>query len=243
MSAGVSAPGGGRHIGSSCGVTVFHVDLADDTACELTAPAWLDEAEHHRRRGLRTRARAGNGRAALRVLLTSRLLCCNRQLSFATMQHGKPFAQLRDEPAPVSSNVSHGGRHGLIALVAQGQAGVDGEERTGYCSFDLLVDATFGPAERAGPRSTRRHRPTPPLLRAQDHDEGAVPGHSGPGLLLEPTAFDIRLVMCEGRTAGTVELPDLPGTSWRVEDPGDDQYAAAAVYELSPAVTNRPGVA
>ena len=235
MSARVSTPWW-ETLRTSGDVSVFRVDLEEDSTRESTALEWLDEAEHRRRRGF---AYAGPRRqftlcrAALRALLTSHLGCGNDQLSFGIITHGKPFARLQGEPVPVSFNVSHGGRHGLIAFAARGRVGVDVEERVKHRNFDLLVDATFGPAERTelaalgGP--DRLHL----FFRLWTMKEALLKAH-GAGLLLDPTAFEVPQAMREGGTVGTVELPDSPGVSWRVEDLGDGQYAAAVAFELHP---------
>lgn len=219
---------------TSGSVTVFHVDLAEDSARESAALALLDEAEHRRRRGF---AYAGPRRqftlcrAALRALLTSHLGCCNDQLSFGIAPHGKPFARLRGEPVRVGFNVSHGGRHGLIALAAEGRVGVDVEERVEHRNFDLLVDATFGPEERAELAALDGAPRLHLFFRLWTMKEALLKAH-GAGLVLEPTAFEIPRAVREGRTDGTVVLPDSPGVSWHVEDLGDDEYAAAVAYEL-----------
>lgn len=244
MSAGVSNPWWGT-LRSSGGVTVFHVDLAEDPARESAALAWLDEGERRRRREFAyagPRRQFTLSRAALRALLSSHLGCDNDRLSFEAAPHGKPFARLEHEPAPVSFNVSHGGRHGLIALARRGRVGVDVEERSEHRSFDLLVDATLGPGERAVlaacDGSDRLHL----FFRLWTMKEALLKAH-GAGLLLDPTAFEIPWAARERCADGTVELPTLPGVTWQVEDLGNDRYAAAVAYELSPQVTASAGAA
>lgn len=230
---------------SSRDLTVFHVDLAEDPARESTALEWLDEAELRRRRAF---AYAGPRRqftlcrAALRALLTSHLGCGNDQLSFETTTHGKPFAQLEGEPAPVSFNVSHGGRHGLIALAAQGRVGVDVEERTEHRRFDLLVDTTFGPAERAELAALDDPDRLRLFFRLWTMKEALLKAH-GAGLLLDPTGFEIPPEVRGGHTSSIVELPQLRGVTWQVGDLGNDQYAAAVAYELNTGATAGRGAA
>ncbi|MXZ46107.1 MAG: 4'-phosphopantetheinyl transferase superfamily protein [Chloroflexi bacterium] len=235
MSPGVPAPWW-ETLKTSGSVTVFHVDLAEDSTRESAALALLDETEHRRRRGFAfagPRRQFTLCRAALRTLLTSHLGCCNDQLSFGTTTHGKPFARVEDEPAPVSFNVSHGGRHGLIALAARGRVGVDVEERTEHRSFDLLVDATFGAEERAELAAREGSQQLHLFFRLWTMKEALLKAH-GAGLILDPTAFEIPPALRKGRAGGAVELPELPGVTWRVEDLGNDKYAAAVAYELSP---------
>ena len=219
---------------SSGDVTVVHVDLAEDSARESAALQWLDEAERRRRREF---AYAGPRRqftlcrAALRALLTSHLGCDNDVLSFDATPPGKPFARLEDQPAPVSFNVSHGGQHGLIALAPRGRVGVDVEERTEHRSFDLLVDATLGSWERAELAACEDPDRVLLFFRLWTMKEALLKAH-GAGLLLDPTAFEIPRGVREGGADGTLELPQLPGVTWQVEDLGNDHYAAAVAYEL-----------
>ena len=87
-------------------------------------------------------------RAALRAILCEELRCDNERLTFGELRHGKPFALVDSAPAPISFNVSHGGKHGLIAVAPKGRLGVDVEERTHRRDFDRLIEAAFGPSEQ-----------------------------------------------------------------------------------------------
>lgn len=245
MSEGVSAPPWWETLHASRDITVLHVDLNEDPARESTALAWLDTAEHRRRLGFTysgPRRQFTLCRAALRAVLTGRLGCRNDQLSFGTATHGKPFALLDGAPAPVSFNVSHGGRHGLIALAAHGRLGVDVEERTEHRNFDLLVDATFGQEERAELAACKGPDRLHLFFRLWTMKEALLKAH-GAGLLLDPTGFEIPATVRTGSPRGAVELPDLPGVPWQVVDLGNDEYAAAVAYELSPGVTAERGAA
>ncbi|MDE0697996.1 MAG: 4'-phosphopantetheinyl transferase superfamily protein [Boseongicola sp.] len=134
------------------GATVVHVDLVPNRHREVQALAWLDSAERERRARFlhpRPQRQFTLCRAVLRQILCRRLGCRNDELSFATGQHGKPFALARGRPAPVTFNVSHGGRHGLIAFASAGQVGVDVEERLARRDMDGDIRVLFAPRERS----------------------------------------------------------------------------------------------
>ena len=62
-------------------------------------------------------------RGALRAILCGDLGCENERLTFGERRYGKPFALVDAMPAQISFNVSHSGRHGLIAVAQDGQLG------------------------------------------------------------------------------------------------------------------------
>ena len=86
------------------GATIVHVDLAPDADRETRAFALLDGEERARaRRFLAARARRQFVlcRAALRLILSERLGCSNRELSFDYLEHGKPFATVDGRRAAI----------------------------------------------------------------------------------------------------------------------------------------------
>lgn len=114
------------------GATILHVDIAPDAEREARALSLLNDDERtRRRRFLSERARRdfALSRAALRVSLRERLGCESRTLSFGYGEHGKPFARIGGQCAGIGFNVSHSGRHGLIAIATHDEIGVDVEER------------------------------------------------------------------------------------------------------------------
>ena len=54
----------------------------------------------------------------------------------------------------------------------------------------------------------------------------------GEGFLLDATAFEIPRAIRLGETSGTLQLPQLPGVTWRVQDVGDKRFAAALAHEV-----------
>ena len=214
-------------------VTVLHVDLAPDEARESAALAALDEDERARWRAFEysgPRRQFALCRAALRAVLSERLGCGNRELAFGTSEHGKPFAVVRGRPAPISFNVSHGGGHGLIAVSPAGRLGVDVEERVPHKRFDLLAAATFAEAERAEYEAARGAERSRLFFRLWTIKEALLKAH-GDGFLLDATAFEVPRGMRAGQAGGAVRLPWEPGVVWRLEDLGDERFAAALAHE------------
>ncbi|MCY4640536.1 MAG: 4'-phosphopantetheinyl transferase superfamily protein [Chloroflexi bacterium] len=218
------------------GATVLHVDLTPDAAREAGASSWLDEEEAERWRRYPysgPRRQFALCRAALRAVLCEQLGCGNEELSFPTSAHGKPAALVGGEPAPVSFNVSHSGRHGLVAFAPGGRLGVDVEELGPRRNLELLMEGVLGPAERAAVRS--REGPDQPrfFLRLWTMKEALLKAH-GRGFLLDATAFEIPPAVRRGATRGTLELPQEPGVIWQLEELGDERFAAALARDVSP---------
>ena len=169
-------------------------------------------------------------RAALRSVLCQQLDCRNQHLAFEASKHGKPFALVRGRPAPINFNVSHGGRHGLIALAPRAEVGVDIEERTPHRNLAELIAAVFGPneqrelAEASGP--DRLHL----FFRLWTMKEALSKAH-GMGLSLDVSHFEIPQAMRAGATSGSVRFADVSGAGMRLEDIGTDRFAAAVAYE------------
>ena len=216
--------------------TVLHVDLAPDAEREWAALTSLDEGELSRWRRFEyagPRRQFVLCRAALRAVLSKELRCRNDELAFEISPYGKPFAMVRDQPAAISFSVSHGAEHGLIAVAPRGRLGVDVEERATRRRLDLLVEAALGSEERAELASKRGAEEFHLFFRLWTMKEALLKAH-GEGFRLDPTSFQIPGLMRHGETSGTVELPRAPGVTWRLEDLGDERFAAALALELYP---------
>lgn len=213
-------------------VAVVHVDLAAATANEEQAWTWLDAREQHRARRFQhdgARRRYVLCRAAVRSLLCSSLPCRNQQLSLCVSEHGKPFATVDGRRTAVGFNLSHSGRHGLIALVPDGQVGVDVEERVPPGNLDILIKAVLGPDERTevmGAGDARKLRLFLDLWTMKE----ALSKAYGKGLSMDVSGFEIPQSMRRGARSGIVRLPELPGVTWRLENIGTDRFAAAIAY-------------
>lgn len=216
------------------GVSVVHVDLTPHEDREATASAWLDLSERSRTGRFQhaaARRRFVLCRAALRSLLCAHLGCENAELSFASAEGGKPFALVDGEPVDVGFNVSHSGRHGLIALAA-GRVGVDVEEYSPRRDLNRLATAVFGPNEQADFAAA-----------ADDHDrirvfyrlwtlKEAVAKALGVGLSFGVSRFEIPAAIRSGTTGGLFRIPQVRDVQWQLTDIGDERFAAAAAHEV-----------
>lgn len=226
--------------------TVVHVDLTPHAAHEAAALEWLDDQERARTQRFAyagPRRRYELCRAALRAILCLRLGCTNVELALEASEHGKPYAIVGGLPAPISFNVSHSGRHGLIALAPAGRLGVDIEERVPHRNLDLLVETMFSAEEQAllalARGSARMHL----FFRLWTIKEALIKAH-GMGMALNAARFEVPRAMLEGRTQSTFQFPEIPGVQWRLDDLGNEQFAAALAHELgAKPASPRPGYA
>ena len=216
-------------------VTVTHVDLTPDAGSEASSLLWLNEEEQvrcHRYPLPGPRRRFALCRAALRAILCRQLGCGNERLSFASSDHGKPFALVDQEPATVSFNLSHSGKHGLIALVPHGRLGVDVEERVPRGDFDELSEAVFGPHEQSALASVRGRDRIQLFFRLWTIKEALIKA-LGLGFSLDPSQFEVPQALHQGRMS-MFRFPQLPEVHWRVEYIGNEDFSAAIAHELVP---------
>ena len=215
--------------------SVVYVDLTPDAVNEAAALVVLD-AEEQARCGdfeyAAPRRRFVLCRAALRAVLCGELGCENEQLTFETARRGKPSAMVDGRPAPISFNVSHSGRHGLIAFAPRGRLGVDIEERTTPRRLDLLAEAALSEEERAAFASKRGAEQICLFFRLWTMKEALLKAH-GEGFLLDATAFEIPRSIRQGEPSGALQLPQLAGVTWQVQDVGDERFAAALAQEVA----------
>ncbi len=215
------------------GVTVVHVDLVRHEANERAAWAWLDAEERrraHRFQHTGARRRYVLCRASLRSLLCDSLGCANRKLAFDTAEHGKPFATVNRLRAPIGFNVSHSGQHGLIALASRGRVGVDVEERVPQRNLDTLVEAVFGPDERADMAAAGGSRKLRLFLDLWTMKE-ALSKALGTGLSMDVASFEIPQTMRQGAASGSFRFAEVPDVTWRLHNIGTERFAAAVAYE------------
>ena len=214
--------------------TVIHVDLKPDVAREAAALDWLDEPERTRWRRFQfpgPRRRFGLCRAALRAMLCRRHGCANGELAFETARHGKPFATVDGTPVPDSFNVSHSGRHGLIAFAPAGRLGVDIEERVAHRNLDLLAETVLGEQEQALLAGTHGDARTRLFFKLWTMKEALIKAH-GMGMALDPSRVQIPSAMLGGTTRSTLQSPEMPGVRWRLDDLSNEQFAAAVAHEV-----------
>ncbi len=214
-------------------ILVVHVDLTPHEAREAHAFAWLDEKERARWRRYRYNRPRGEFtlcRGALRSILCSRLGCKNERLSFDVLKHGKPFALVDGIAAPVSFNVSHGGKYGLIALAPQGRLGVDVEERVARFDLDGMSEFVFSPGEQADFAAVRGQVKFHLFFTLWTLKEALIKA-LGTGFSLDPSRFEIPSAMRRGARKGMFRFPHIPDVGWRLENLGNPDFAAAIAYE------------
>ena len=215
---------------------VTYVDLSPHAAREAQALACLDGEEQSRCQGYRLagpRRRFALCRGALRALLCGQLGCRNGQLSFAATRHGKPFALVGGTPAAIHFNVSHGGGHGLIALAPAGRLGVDVEERVPRRELDGLVSSVLGPGEQGELASANGDRKLRQFYHLWTIKEALLKA-LGTGISLDMTGFEVPPALRQGAACATFRFPHMPDVRWRLEDLGNEDFAAAIAHEMGP---------
>ena len=224
-------------------ILIVHVDLTPHEDREAHAISWLDEKEQDRQRRYRydrPRREFALCRAALRSILCSRLGCGNERLAFGASEHGKPFALVNGTEAPVSFNVSHSGKHGLIALAPQGRLGVDVEERVTRIDLDGMSEIVFGPGEQADFASVGGREKFDLFFTLWTLKEALIKA-LGTGFSLDPSRFEIPSPMRHGARKDIFRFPHMPNVGWRLEYLGNADFAAAIAHELNPALIRREG--
>ena len=222
-----------RLLGETPGTSVAHVDLTPCARREAVAWAWLDQDERARSKRFvyaAPRRRLALCRAALRALLCDALGVSNERLAFTTTDHGKPRAQVNGRPTAVSFNVSHSGRHGLVALAPRGRVGVDVEERSACCGVDGLGETVLGPQELAELQAARGDDKLRLFLTLWTFKEALVKA-TGRGLSCDVSLFEIPAAMRRGKSSGTFHFPHMPNLDWRLHNLGNAAYAAAVAHE------------
>lgn len=213
---------------------VTHVDLTSDTDREAVAVSWLDEREQSRRERFlhpRPQRQFTLCRAALRRVLCRALHCSNEELSFGTSAYGKPFALVGGVPASIAFNVSHSGRHGLIAVAPRRRIGVDVEERSPRRDIDGDIRLLFSPEERARLNEANGHRRLELFWNLWTMKEALLKA-LGTGLSRDTTGFTIPTATSSGARRIDFRFPDMPSTRWQLQALDDTRFAAAVALEI-----------
>ena len=218
------------------GATILHVDLTPDVEREVYALSLLDDEEAKRwGRFLSERARREFAlcRAALRVSLCERLGCEGRALSFGYGEHGKPFARINGACVEIGFNVSHSGRHGLIAIAPHDCLGIDVEERVAQRDLEGIGSLVYGPAERRLLVAAASREKVHLFYRLWSMKEALIKA-IGAGFSLSPARFEVPAPMLHGAQLGVFRFPHGPSEAWRLLDLGETRFAAALAYRLPP---------
>ena len=132
----------------------------------------------------------------------------------------------------MSFNVSHSGNHGLVAYAPKGRLGVDIEERDAQRDLSLLIETVLGPEERTALALTQGQARTRLFFKLWTLKE-AVLKALGEGFAMDAASIRIPTAMLGGKESGVLRLPRLPEVTWRIEDLGNQKFAAAVAFELS----------
>ncbi len=215
-------------------VRVVHVDLTPHESRETVGSAWLDSAERSRSDRFQhapARRHFVLCRAALRSLLCTHLGYDNARLSFGAADGGKPFALVDGRPVEVGFNVSHSGRHGLIAVAPAGRVGVDLEERVPRHDLDRLIEAVFGPDERTDLAAVAGDDRIRLFFRLWTLKE-AVAKALGTGFSVDVSRFEIPQAIRSGESRGVLRIPQISEARWQLTAIDDRRFAAAVAREI-----------
>ena len=216
------------------GAAIFHVDLAPDPEREAFAFDLLDDEEKARWRRFvvdRPKRQFSLCRGALRIQLAERLGCSNRALSFGYLEHGKPFAKVQGHRAPLGFNISHSGRHGLMAFAEHDWLGVDVEERVPKHDLDGIGAKVYGRSERDMLEAAVGAQKVHTFFRLWSMKEALIKA-LGTGFSLNPSRFEVPEPMLRGVRSGDFRFPHAPANTWRLHDFGEPRFAAALAYRL-----------
>ena len=216
------------------GSLILHVDLRPDRRRERQALAILDDREQARWRGFRgqdSRRRFALSRAALRINLCDRLGCANGDLSFGSLEHGKPYAKVNGVPSGASFNVSHSGEHGLVGFAEQGEFGVDLEVRVPGRDFDGIGRIVYGPREMRALCAATGTGKVNLFYRFWSLKEALIKA-LGTGFSLDPSRFEVPRSMIAGARAAVFRFPHLPADPFWLEDLGESRFAAARACRM-----------
>ena len=216
------------------GSLILHVDLRPDRGREQQALALLDDQEKARWNGFRVqdgRRRFALCRAALRINLCDRLGCANADLSFGSLEYGKPYAKVNGVPAGASFNVSHSGAHGLVGFAERDEFGVDLEMRVPGRDFDGIGRFVYGPREMLALTAATGTGKVNLFYRFWSLKEALIKA-LGTGFSPDPSRFELPGSMIAGERSAVFRFPHLPADPFWLEDLGESRFAAARACRM-----------
>ena len=104
------------------------------------------------------------------------------------------------------------------------------EERVAHRNMDLLIEGVFGPSEQAELASTRGRHKINLFFRLWTIKEALIKA-LGTGFALDPSTFEVPPKMFGGEVKFVMKLPQAPEVTWKVEDLGNERFAAAVAQE------------
>ena len=110
---------------------------------------------------------------------------------------------------------------------------MDVEERVARRDLDALMAAVLTPDERAEVEAAGGGERIGRFYGLWTIKEALVKA-LGTGLQLDMAGFEVPAAMRRGVTTGDFRFPHLPATNWRVENLGNEHFAAAVAHEWIP---------
>ena len=112
---------------------------------------------------------------------------------------------------------------------------MDVEERRTPRDLDGLISSVMGPDEQAELALVRGCRKLHLFFNFWTIKEALIKA-LGLGLALDMSGFEIPLAMRHGETTSIFQFPfpQMPAVRWRLEDLGNEHFAAALACELDP---------
>lgn len=179
------------------------------------------------------RARYGQVRCALRILLGDILDVAPASVPIRIGETGKPFL---DGPArEVTFNLSHSRNTALIAIAHNVTVGIDVEDDDERSDFGEMIGSVFNDADAAVLQRLEPSRQRQAFLRGWTRKE-AVAKALGSGFLIDPKRFAVPL---DSAGPWIVHLPGIAQTALGLADLSEGTFVAAIAAE---GLRQRPGM-
>ncbi len=216
------------------GISVFHVDLAEDPAREKQAYFLLDVEERARARRFhsqKARRQFMLCRAALRAKLCDYLGCEHGDLRISLERNEKPQGFVCDRPTNLQFNLSHTNGHGLIVVAQQGRVGVDIENRNFRHNPEGEIRMVFSPTERSILKRTESCRKVEVFLRLWTMKESVIKA-TGEGFRADTTAFTVPECLIHGGRRSKARFESIPSVQWELFNLENESFVAAVAHEV-----------
>lgn len=157
----------------------------------------------------------------LRHILAKYLLCTPNEITFRHGTHGKPYLLHGNNPSSLCFNLSHSHDHALLAIIQNGEIGVDIEFIRPIDALDL-ARRYFTPKEAAWLISLPNHQHLENFYYLWTRKEAIIKAIGGSVML------DLRHVEIEQPSCGAIQYAEDEISKWTLHNlPPIDGYAAA----------------